>query len=72
MDRGFAYGYVEDVKHALSSETNVTDTFVKSKGCVQQAATGTRRVSQGAGSGGDHVLEAATPAVELSVECHEQ
>jgi hypothetical protein len=69
MVRGFAYGYV-DVKYVLSSETDATDTFVKSRGCVKQAATRTRSVSQGARSGGYHLLEAATPVIEPLVGYH--
>jgi len=72
MDRGFAYGYA-DVRYAVSSESDATDTFVKSKGWVKQAATRRRGgVSQRVGSGGHHLLEAATPVSELLVSCHEQ
>lgn len=71
MDRGFAYGCI-DIRYALSREINATDTFVKSRGCVKQAATRTRKVSQSVRSSGYHLLEAATPVIELSVGCHEQ
>lgn len=71
MNRGFAYGYA-DVRYAVSSESGATDTFVKSRGWVKQAATRRRSgVSQGVSSGGHHLLEAATPVSELLVSCYD-